>query len=83
MCKFKKKYLKWVFTALIFLFAAEVNAYLQKVGKGHCQCHGLERGCDLVPHINTPLCISSVFSVNSKPKINPCEETSHIINFHE
>ena len=35
--------------------------------------HGLERGCDLVPHINTPLCISLVFSVNSRPKIKPCE----------
>ena len=31
--------------------------------------HGLERGCDLVPHIITPLCISSVFSVNSKLKV--------------
>ena len=32
--------------------------------------HGLKRGYDLVPHINTPLCSSFVFSVNSKPKIN-------------
>ena len=24
----------------------------------------LKRGCDLVPHINTPLCIYFVFSVN-------------------
>ena len=45
--------------------------------------HGLEKGYDLVPHINTPLCIFFVFPVNSKPKINPCEETSHIIHFHE
>ena len=45
--------------------------------------HGLERGCDLAPHINTPLCISFVFSVNYKLKINPCEETDHIIHFYE
>ena len=44
--------------------------------------HGLERGCDLILHINTPPCISFVFSVKSKPKINPCEETSHMMNFH-
>ena len=34
--------------------------------------HGLDRGCDLVPHINTSLrpSIYFVFSVNSKHKIN-------------
>ena len=36
--------------------------------------HGLERACDAVPHINTPLCISFVFLVNYKQKINHCQE---------
>ena len=35
MCEFEKMYLKWVFTAFIFSFAAEFNDYIQKVGKGH------------------------------------------------
>ena len=73
-----------VYRLHFFLFAAEVNGYLQKVGKAiFSDSHGLERGCDLVPHMNMPLCIFFVFSVNSKPKINTCVETSHIINFHE
>ena len=33
--------------------------------------HGLERGCDPVPHINS---IYFAFSVNAKHKINHCQE---------
>ena len=63
-----------VYRIHFLLFEAEVSDYLQKVEK----C-GLQRAFDAVPHINTPLDIS----VNSKHKINYCQEKSHIINFHE
>ena len=38
---------------------------------------GLERGCDSVHDISTPLCISVVFSVNSKHKINRVQKKKH------
>ena len=46
--------------------------------------HGLAIACDhgdVVPHINTPLCISFVFSVNYKHKINHCQEKKPHYNF--
>ena len=51
-----------------------------------CNCYAIVSDSwfrDLVLHINTPLCISFVFSVDSKHKIDPCEETSCIILFYE
>ena len=43
--------------------------------------HGLERGCDLVPHINTPLrlSISFVFSMNSKHKIPKSQNQNSLV----
>ena len=38
------------------------------------ESHGLERGCDQIFPINTPICIYVVIAVNSKHKINHYQE---------
>ena len=75
----KNIYLKWVFTALIFL---QTKSVIIIVIINFLVTHGSEIACDAVSDINIPLCISFVFSVNSKHK-KPLSEKSHIIHFHE
>ena len=71
MCEFKKKKIKMVVYRLPFFFCSRSSLFPSKMWEKAIvsDSHGLERGCDLVPHIITPLCISSVFSVNSKLKV--------------
>ena len=59
---------------LPFLFAAEISDYLQKIINSIFNAyHGLERACDAIPHINTPVCIYCMFSMNYQHKFNHCQ----------
>ena len=81
-CGFKKKYFRWRLATLTFFYLQPklVITFKSSEFAIASDSPGSESGCDLVPHINTPICISSVFFVNSKQKLNHGQEKIHIIS---